>query len=133
MNGRMRIGQLADRAGVTPRTIRYYESLGLLGPNSREGAGFRYYTEAELSRLQKINELKELGFTLEEIANVAPLYFDDVTVIGSKPTKILEILDRHLQETNHKITILIHLKTELQSNIDRIQQMLEEADRFNVG
>jgi MerR family transcriptional regulator, copper efflux regulator len=132
VNGRMRIGQLADRAGVTPRTIRYYESLGLLGPNSREGAGFRYYTEAELFRLQKINELKELGFTLEEIANVAPLYFDHGVLTGA-PSKILEILNRHLQETNRKIATLMHLKTELEANIDRIQLMLEETDHFNVG
>ncbi|PSO72672.1 MAG: transcriptional regulator, partial [Cyanobacteria bacterium QH_8_48_120] len=66
----MRIGELAEQAGVTPRTIRYYESLGLLEPSEREGTGFRYYTEAELARLQKINALKELGLSLEEISSV---------------------------------------------------------------
>ncbi|WP_442949051.1 MerR family DNA-binding transcriptional regulator [Nostoc sp.] len=40
----MRIGELADKAGVTPRTIRYYESLGLLYPSERQGRSFRYYT-----------------------------------------------------------------------------------------
>ena len=62
MKDKMRIGELADEAGVTPRTIRYYETLGLLGPCEREGHGFRYYSEAELTRLKKIDALKHLGF-----------------------------------------------------------------------
>ena len=70
IKSKMRIGEFAEQAGVTPRTIRYYEGLGLLGPNEREGQGFRYYTEIELKRLQKIDTLKQLGLTLEEIGEV---------------------------------------------------------------
>lgn len=57
----MRIGELAQKAGVTPRTIRYYENLGLLSPSEREGAGFRYYTETELAKLQKLIASSHLG------------------------------------------------------------------------
>lgn len=124
----MRIGQFAQRAGVTPRTVRYYESLGLLGPSEREGSGFRYYTEAELLRLQKINDLKELGLSLEEIASVVPLYFEDPTRIRGKQ-KILEILEGHLQETDEKIAALGQFRSELQEKIDRIQQWIEEQTR----
>jgi DNA-binding transcriptional MerR regulator len=53
MKDKMRIGEFAEQAGVTPRTIRYYEDLGLLGPNEREGQGFRYYTSTELATLKK--------------------------------------------------------------------------------
>ena len=74
MKQKMRIGEFAEQAGVTPRTIRYYEDLGLLGPNQREGQGFRYFTEAELGRLKKIEALKQLGLSLEEIGEVLPLY-----------------------------------------------------------
>jgi len=86
----MRIGELAEIAGVTPRTIRYYENLGLLSPNEREGKGFRYYTQTELAKLQKIDCLKSLGLTLEEITTVIDLYFEDSTGIRGKQ-KVLEI------------------------------------------
>ncbi len=121
----MRIGELAKRAGVTPRTIRYYESLGLLGPSERQGSGFRYYTEAELTRLQKINALKELGLSLEEIAIVIPLYFEDPTGVRSK-RKILEILKAHLAETEDKIEALQQFRADLTAKIDRIQQWIDQ-------
>lgn len=121
----MRIGEFAKRAGVTPRTVRYYESLGLLGPSAREGSGFRYYTEAELEKLQKINDLKGLGLSLEEIASVFPLYFADPTRLKGK-RKIVEILKSHLQETDEKIASLEQFRTELIATIDRIQQWIDE-------
>jgi DNA-binding transcriptional MerR regulator len=48
MNDRMRIGDLTERAGVTPRTVRYYESIGLLPPGEREGHGQHYYTAQQV-------------------------------------------------------------------------------------
>jgi MerR family transcriptional regulator, copper efflux regulator len=121
----MRIGEFAKQAGVTPRTIRYYESLGLLGPSEREGAGFRYYSETELAKLQKINVLKGLGLNLEEISTVIPLYFEDPTGVQGK-RKILEILKQHLLETDSKIDSLETFRSELKANIDRIQLWIEE-------
>lgn len=121
----MRIGEFAKRAGVTPRTVRYYESLGLLGPSEREGSGFRYYTEVELEKLQKINDLKELGLSLEEIASVFPLYFADPTRLKGK-RKIVEILKAHLQETDEKIVSLEQFRTELIATIDRIQHWIDQ-------
>ncbi|HIK17827.1 MAG TPA: MerR family transcriptional regulator [Leptolyngbyaceae cyanobacterium M33_DOE_097] len=124
----MRIGEFAKRAGVTPRTIRYYESLGLLSPGERQGSGFRYYTEAELTKLQKINALKELGLSLDEITSVLPLYFEDPSGLQSK-RKILEILQGHLQETEDKIDALQQFRDDLRIKIDRIQQWIEERTR----
>jgi DNA-binding transcriptional MerR regulator len=123
----MRIGEFAKRAGVTPRTVRYYESLGLLGPSEREGAGFRYYTEIELEKLHKINDLKELGLSLEEIATVVPLYFEDPTRLQGK-RKIVEILQSHLQETDDKIASLEQFRSELITTIDRIQTWIEAQE-----
>ncbi len=121
----MRIGEFAKRAGVTPRTVRYYESLGLLGPSERQGSGFRYYTETELARLQKIGALKELGLSLEEIATVIPLYFEDPTGLRGK-RKILEILNDHLQEAEDKIDALQQFRDDLKIKIDRIQRWINE-------
>ena len=122
----MRIGELADKAGVTPRTIRYYESLGLMGPSERQGRGFRYYTEAELVRLRKIEVLKGLGLSLEEIRSVINLYFNDGMEIDAKQ-KVLSILISHLQETEEKIEALQKFRVELQSNIAIVQQHIEQA------
>lgn len=122
----MRIGELAQKAGVTPRTIRYYENLGLLHPSEREGTGFRYYTANELARLQKIDCLKALGLTLEEISSVIELYFEDSTGIRGKQ-KVLEILHKHLQETDEKIEALAQFRSELEANIASIQQYIEQA------
>ena len=121
----MRIGELAEKAGVTPRTIRYYEDLGLLSPSEREGKGFRYYTEVELARLRKIDALKALGLSLEEIRDCLDLYFEDPTGLRGKQ-KVIEILKTHLQETDEKIAALAQFRSELEVNIARIQQWIDE-------
>lgn len=126
MSTKMRIGELAEQAGVTPRTIRYYEDLGLLGPSERAGQGFRYYTELELTRLKKIDALKQLGLTLDEISEVLPLYCDDPTGLRGK-RRVLEILQRQLQETDEKLAALQQFRAEIQANITRIEQFIAHA------
>ena len=61
----MRIGELAERAGVTTRALRYYESLGLL-PARRAGNGYRSYGDDDLRLLAQIRTLQDFGFGLEE-------------------------------------------------------------------
>ncbi|MFD0414423.1 MerR family transcriptional regulator [Streptomyces sp. NPDC127108] len=61
----MRIGELADRVGTTTRTLRYYESRGLL-PARRDGNGYRTYGEDDVRLLQQIRTLQDFGFELEE-------------------------------------------------------------------
>ncbi|MGW3159789.1 MerR family transcriptional regulator [Streptomyces sp. NPDC001089] len=61
----MRIGELAARAGTTTRTLRYYESRGLL-PARRAGNGYRTYDEDDLKLLRQIRTLQDFGFDLEE-------------------------------------------------------------------
>jgi MerR family copper efflux transcriptional regulator len=126
MKDKMRIGECAERAGVTPRTLRYYEALGLLGPSEREGQGFRYYSEAEIVRLKKIDALKQLGLSLEEIGEVLPLYCDDPTGLRGK-RRVLEILQAQLQEADEKIAGLQQFRAELLANIEKIQQFIAQA------
>src|SRR3954469_21160106 len=105
INKGMRIGELAEKAGVTPRTIRYYEGLGLLPRCDRAEGCFRYYDEGELARLQKIDALKALGLSLEEIREVISLYFVDPTGVTGK-RRVLEILKAQLAETDEKLAAL---------------------------
>ncbi|HEY9609964.1 MerR family transcriptional regulator [Allocoleopsis sp.] len=121
----MRIGELAEKAGVTPRTIRYYENLGLLKPSEREGKGFRYYTEAELARLHKIDALQSLGLSLEEIGSILDLFFAEPTMLRGKQ-KLLEILIAYLKETDEKLEFLTQFRSELQHHIAKIQEWIDE-------
>lgn len=64
---RMQIGEVAERVGLSLRTIRHYEDVGLVTPSSRSDGGFRLYTDADLTRLAVIKRMKPLGFSLEEM------------------------------------------------------------------
>ena len=64
----LQIGEAAERASLTQRTLRYYEEKGLLSPPSRMDGGFRLYTHDDMERINRIKQLKELlGFSLAEI------------------------------------------------------------------
>ncbi len=60
-------GQFAQKAAVSVRTLQYYDKVGLLSPSLYTEAGYRLYTDEDLSSLQQILALKFLGFSLEEI------------------------------------------------------------------
>ncbi|HLW00753.1 MAG TPA: MerR family transcriptional regulator [Ktedonobacterales bacterium] len=125
MLDRMRIGELTERAGVTARTVRYYERLGLIPPGEREGHGQHYYTEETLARLRKIDQLKQLGLSLDEIRDVIDLYFIDPSGIQPKQ-QVLAILRRHLAEADQKIGALAQFRADLQAHIARFERWLEE-------
>lgn len=128
MNDRMRIGELTERAEVTPRTVRYYERIGLLPPGEREGHGQHYYTEETLARLRKISQLKTLGLSLDEIRDVIDLYFIDPKGIQPKQ-KVLAILRQHLAELDQKIGALQQFRADLQAHIERFERWLAEQEQ----
>jgi len=67
----LRIGELADRTGVTPRTIRYYEELGLLPHTARQHGKHRVYTEADVEQVRQLTLLRDLlGLSLEELRSM---------------------------------------------------------------
>ena len=65
---RWRIGQVSARTGLTARTLRYYEELGLLKPSERLVSGHRVYASDDLRRLYRISLLRQLGLPLSDIA-----------------------------------------------------------------
>jgi DNA-binding transcriptional MerR regulator len=68
---RLRIGDLAERAGVTPRTVRYYEELGLLPVGDREHGKHRTYDDSAVERLRELTRLRDLlGLSLDELRRV---------------------------------------------------------------
>ncbi|TQV75917.1 MerR family transcriptional regulator [Denitrobaculum tricleocarpae] len=122
----MQIGELAACAGVSHRTIHYYERLGLLVPSEREGAGYRYYNEEALKRLEKIAALKRLGLSLDEIASVIDLYFEDDSGIRGKE-RVLEILETQREKTDRQINELSQFRRDIDKNIARMKRLIAEA------
>ncbi|MFD1719560.1 MerR family transcriptional regulator [Georgenia deserti] len=70
MRERMQIGEVAERTGLSLRTIRYYGEVGLVTPSSRTEGGFRLFTERDVERLELVKQMKPLDFTVEEMREV---------------------------------------------------------------
>lgn len=124
----MRIGELSERAGVTPRTVRYYESIGLIPRGERVGAGQHHYSDETVARLRKIEQLKLLGLSLDEIREVIDLYFSDPTGARAK-RKVVTLLRQHLAEVDTKLTEVRKLRADLRGHIARFERWLTEVDR----
>ncbi len=74
--GLMQIGELAERTGLSLRTIRHYDDEGLLNPSARSSGGFRLYSATDLDRLMVIRRMKPLGFSLEEMRRLLAVLHD---------------------------------------------------------
>lgn len=70
MKRNWKVGDLAKQTGLTVRTLRFYDQIGLFSPSGKTESGHRLYDESDLSRLQQIISLKELGLSLEEVKSV---------------------------------------------------------------
>jgi MerR family copper efflux transcriptional regulator len=71
--GLLRIGKVAERTGLSLRTLRYYEEAGLVVPSGRTDGGFRLYSEEDVARLLAVKQMKPLGLTLGEMAELLAL------------------------------------------------------------
>ncbi|WP_175408588.1 MerR family transcriptional regulator [Streptomyces sp. TRM64462] len=80
----MRIGEVAERTGLSLRTIRHYEDVGLVTPSARSKGGFRLYTEADVERLMVIRRMKPLDFSLDEMRDLLQIT-DRLTATENAP------------------------------------------------
>ena len=105
------IGQLAAELGLNPKTIRYYEELGLLAPATRSPAGYRRYTRAERDTLHFIIKAKTAGLTLAEIGALLALRRD-----GQAPCAHLRVLlDGKLAAVEAQLRTLTAFRDELRT------------------
>ncbi len=113
----MHIGELAERTGLSLRTIRHYDDVGILPATARTEGGFRVYSEEDLERLMVIRRMKPLGFTLEEM------------------TDLLSVLDALQQETDQgavdelRARVATFRDTAVQRR-DKMVETLARADEF---
>lgn len=108
------IGDLADKLKLNPRTIRYYERIGMLPNPRRTESGYRVYDEKAMDRLAFILKAKALGLKLDEIKQILVLYDS-----GQTPCQRTQsFITNRIAEIEEKITGLTSLKEKLQKLLD---------------
>jgi DNA-binding transcriptional MerR regulator len=107
------IGEVAQRAGVSAPTVRYYEEIGLLPPARRSTSGYRRYSEDTVEELRFIRKAQALGFSLDEIAEILRL-----SRSGKTPcSHVLSLAHQHLAAVEERIRQLQQFKDHLSGEL----------------
>ncbi|GAB4409085.1 MAG: Hg(II)-responsive transcriptional regulator [Thermodesulfovibrionales bacterium] len=128
------IGDIAKKFGLNPRTIRYYETIGILPKPIRSESGYRVYSEETIERLEFILKAKTLGLKLDEIKEIIQLHEKgEVPCECTKEfirNKVSEIDEKitNLTELKERLTKLLKLKKQKEFSIS-ICPIIEKTDR----
>lgn len=114
----LNIGEIAELAGVTAPTVRYYESIGLLKKPARSAAGYRRYSDATVRDLGFIRKARALGFSLDEIAEIIQL-----TRAGKRPcTRVMVLAKQRLADVDEQMRRLAAFRNQLAAELTRWKQ-----------
>jgi MerR family transcriptional regulator, repressor of the yfmOP operon len=121
----MNISDLARKLDISPRTIRYYEEIGLLDSIKRTVGGKRVFTDNDLRRIRFIQKLKILGLTLAEMQELNAIY--ETHRKNSKVfPRIIELFDNHKKSIDHRMDELKLLKAEIDEFQKRMRDKLKK-------
>lgn len=112
------VKKLSQLAGVSARTLHYYDQIGLLSPHSRSMSGYRHYDEAAAIRLQQIMFFRELGFSLNEVKEI----------VNRENFDVLEALESHRALLKKKAERL----SELLSTVDKTIKNLKGESKMQI-
>ena len=105
----MQIGTLAKRFNLNPKTIRYYEAIGLLPAPARTTSGYRHYNEAAAARLGFVQRAKILGLSLDDVRDILA-----IRDRGERPCeRVLDLVDAELAQLDQRIRELTALRADL--------------------
>ena len=105
------IGVAARRAGISARMVRHYESLGLISGVARTDSGYRQYTEADVHALHFIRRSRDLGFSMEEIAELLGLWHDR----SRASSQVKRIAQQHIDDLSERIAQMQAMQRSLQT------------------
>ena len=105
------IGEAARSAGISPRMVRHYESLGLLATVGRTDSGYRQYTETDVHTLHFIRRSRDLGFSIEEIAELLALWHDR----SRASSQVKRIAQSHIDDLSQRIAAMQAMQRTLQT------------------
>ena len=111
----MNIGTVAKRSGVAAKTIRYYESIGLIPSAGRSTNGYRVYTAADVETLRFISQARSLGFAVKDVANLLTLWHDR----GRASADVKALAKDHITEIDAKIAELESIRETLVTLVER--------------
>ena len=111
MHNGIRIGELAARFGLNPKTIRYYEEIGLLPRADRSESGYRLYDERDVERLGFIRRAKTLGLSLDEVRDILSVQAEGEPPCG----QVLDLIDGKISTLDQRMAELQTFRTELAS------------------
>ena len=118
------IGEAARQLGINPKTIRYYEEIGLIPEAQRNQSGFRVYSQAEIDRLAFILRARALDFSLDDIHEILALREQ-----GEAPCLyVTGLVQQRISEIDAKILALNQLRHELED----VQQMAQALPEENI-
>jgi Cu(I)-responsive transcriptional regulator len=109
VRGPLNIGEAAARTGLSPKMIRHYESIGLIGTAARTEAGYRRYDESAMRTLRFVRHARELGFGLERIGQLVSLWRDPDRASADVKRIALE----HVAELDRQIELLQRMRDAL--------------------
>lgn len=120
----VRIGELAERSGLEPTTIRYYERIGLMPPPTRRDSGYRDYGEDAVARIAFIRAARSVGLTLGEIRET--MAFRDR---GEAPcAHVAALIERHAAQLRERIAALKAMQRDLERLAKRAQGVSAEDE-----
>ncbi len=125
-----RVGEVAEKLGVSPRTIKYYEELGLVQPEARSSGGFRLYGEEEVQRLERILRMKGIGYSLATIREL--LAVRDAAQEADKVTLLREVVGRlkeREEDTRARIRQMRHDLQEAEALREDLQRDIALCER----
>src|SRR3546814_11384464 len=102
----MNIGTVAEKSGVPPKTIRYYESIGLIPSADRRANGYRTYSEIDMYTLNFIKRARSLGFSVDEVRDLLDLWRDT----RRSSAKVKALKSEHLKALDRKIAELTSIR-----------------------
>jgi len=128
------IGELSRMVGLSQRTIRYYEEIGLLHSVRRIENGKRVFTDGDVRRLKFINRLKVLGLSLAEMVELEKIYRKQRNNREILP-KLLALLDERAVQIDERISQLVSLKKEIREYQHRLREKVlrETPEPYEQG